>query len=102
MSYYRDPKANKIFKVGDKVKIKSLEEKTAIQNSGYCFEYGFTEPMEEYCGKVLEILVIDTSIFGEEKIYTLGYQNGKVLRWNWGKDMFDYNYYVCSKVIPNE
>ena len=99
MIFYRDPKANKIFKVGDKVRIKSLEEKKAIENKGYSFEYSFVDSMEEYCGMVLEVVYVKQTL-DDEEVYILGL-NGETINWNWGKDMFDYSY-NCQKVISNE
>ena len=65
MKYYmckNNKQLQKKLKVGDRVKIISLEKVNSISNLGYDFMFGFNRTMLEYCGKefiIREKMIID-------------------------------------------
>lgn len=72
------------YKVGDKVRIKSLEWYNANKNkSGIVVTYNntFTKSMSAYCGEVLTIVSVKDDFY-----YTLQEDSGF---WKWTKEMFD-------------
>ena len=75
------------YKVGDKVRIKSLDWYNENKNiNGFVF--GFTPKMSEYCGKTATIVKVGSFH------YELDIDDWD---WYWTDEMFDENYYMEQK-----
>ena len=92
----RDTEAGKRkIKVGDRVKIKSLEIVREVKSQGYDFPGHFGSLMEVYCGCYGKILDIER-IEGE-KYYRL---NIDKMDWQWSEDMFELG--TANNLMENE
>ena len=82
MKYYKCKNhelLEKKLKVGDRVKIISLEKVNSISNLGYMFMFGFT--MSRYCGKefvIKEKMIIDAreQAIGIDNVAAFKLENG--------------------------
>lgn len=85
------------YKVGDKVKIKSLDWYNTFKNidGDVYIDVTFVSPMSKYCGKISTITKIN-----KRGNYNLYIDNGK---FDWTDDMFDENFKDMEKeiIIPD-